>query len=147
MATANNSSQIKIRKMTSYDYKQAYSLWERTPGMHLREADDSLAEISRLLRFNHDLCYIAEANKKIIGTIMGATDGRRGKIYHLAVDEEFRGLQVAKKLLDLVSLNLNKVGIRKISVCVMNNNELGIGFWEHCGYQKRTDISYFDRIL
>lgn len=138
---------VNIRKMTTNDYSSVYSLWEKTPGMNLRKADDNFTEISRLIKFNPDFCYVAEFDQKVIGTIMGATDGRRGKIYHLAVDEEFRGIKLARKLVSLVSTKLKAIGIRKISICVMKDNELGKNFWEHFGYKKRVDINYFDRIL
>ncbi len=139
--------QVQIRKMTINDYDAAYSLWKKLSEMNLREEDDNLVEISRLLKFNPELCYVAFFNQKLIGTIMGATDGRRGKIYHLAIDKDYRGLKLAQRFLNLVSTELQKIGIRKISICVMKDNELGEKFWNHVGYQRRTDIDYLDRIL
>ncbi|KRM97085.1 acetyltransferase [Liquorilactobacillus aquaticus DSM 21051] len=146
-AELRNIKQIKIRKMSLRDYDSAYLLWKRTSGMHLREAEDNFTEISRLIKFNPDLCFVAEFKHRIIGTVMGATDGRRGKVYHLAIDGDFRNLKLASNLLDRVYVRLKEVGIRKISICVMKNNQIGENFWEHCGFQKRTDINYFDRFL
>jgi ribosomal protein S18 acetylase RimI-like enzyme len=36
------------------------------------------------------MCFVAETDGKIIGTIMAGNDGRRGHIYHLTVKPKYR---------------------------------------------------------
>lgn len=93
---------VCIRKMVAEDYPDAYKLWQKTPEMNLRDFDDSFEEISRLIKFNPGFCFVAEKDNQLIGTILGATDGRRGRIYHLAVAREVQHTGIATKLVNLV---------------------------------------------
>ncbi|MFD1124540.1 GNAT family N-acetyltransferase [Lentilactobacillus raoultii] len=138
---------VGIRKMAVEDYPDAYALWEKTPGMNLRDFDDSFEEISRLIQFNPDFCFVAEKEHQLVGTILGATDGRRGRIYHLAVDKDFRREGIATKLVNLVIKQLHDVGIRKISVVVMKHNQVGERFWQKLKFSKRLEIETFDKII
>jgi hypothetical protein len=37
-----------------------------------------------------DLFIVAEVRNRVVGTVRGARDGRRGRIYHLGVLPEFQ---------------------------------------------------------
>jgi ribosomal protein S18 acetylase RimI-like enzyme len=147
MAIINKDSQILIRKMVAEDYPDAYALWQKTPGMHLRESEDSFEEIARLIKCNPGFCFVAEIDQQIVGTILGATDGRRGKIYHLAVATNYQHDGIGSQLVNKVIKELQEVGIHKISVVVMINNQAGKLFWQKLKFAKRTDIEHFDKII
>ncbi len=138
---------VGIRKMVAEDYPDAYKLWQKTPGMNLRDFDDSFEEISRLIKFNPGFCFVAEKDNQLIGTILGATDGRRGRIYHLAVAREVQHTGIATKLVNLVIKQLKEVGIQKISIIVMKNNHEGELFWKSLQFSKRLDVDTYDRII
>jgi hypothetical protein len=55
-------------------------LWKNTPGIGLSEKNDSRKAIKIFLEKNPSTCFVAECEGKIIGTIMGGSDGRRGHI-------------------------------------------------------------------
>ena len=76
---------MKIRDMSIGDYTNAYALWLSCPGIGLHPADDSREGIARFLDRNPKTCFVAEADGRLIGTIMAGNDGRRGYIYHTAV--------------------------------------------------------------
>ena len=86
--------QIVYRVMQIDDYLEAMDLWRRSPGIRLRDADSVDATERYLLR-NPGLSFIAAADLRLVGTIMGGHDGRRGYIQHLAVDEPFRNRGIA----------------------------------------------------
>ena len=46
---------------------------------------DTLAEITKKVQRDPDLFLVAEADGRLIGSVIGGFDGRRGMIYHLAV--------------------------------------------------------------
>ncbi|GHP12816.1 N-acetyltransferase [Lentilactobacillus fungorum] len=138
---------VGIRKMTVTDYPDAYALWKVTPGMNLREFDDSFKEISRLIQFNPDFCFVAEQNHQLIGTILGATDGRRGRIYHLAVAKTAQRQGIGTKLVNLVIERLREVGISKISATVMKHNHAGAAFWQKLKFSERLEIETFTKII
>lgn len=81
-------SRAHIRRMQPEDYEQAYDLWTRTPGMHLHSLNNTYGGIALLLSKNPDSCFVAiDAEGAVVATALGATDGRKGYLYHVAVDE------------------------------------------------------------
>lgn len=81
---------ICYQEFTSNDYNEAFKLWKRTDGMNLYEnGEDNYEEITSFLERNPGLSFIAKHNNKIVGTLLCGHDGRRGNIYHLAVDKHF----------------------------------------------------------
>jgi ribosomal protein S18 acetylase RimI-like enzyme len=128
-----------IRKMEIGDYEQALDLWKRTAGMGLSAADEK-QEIEKFLKKNSTLCFAAFDGKKLIGTILCGEDGRRGYIYHLAVDETYRKTGIGKKLVQSSLDALKKMGIQKCHLFVIADNKMGIAFWDHIGWELRRDI-------
>ena len=51
---------------------------------------DTPTEIERKLTRDPDLFLVAEVDGRIIGSVIGGFDGRRGMIYHLAIAAEYR---------------------------------------------------------
>lgn len=131
-----------IRNMKISDYEAVYSLWLSCKGMGLNNIDDSKDGISRFLKRNPDTCFVAEINNQIVGVIIVGNDGRRAYIYHTAVKEEYRGIGIAKALVDKALASIKKLGINKVALVVFNKNETGNQFWEKLGFTKRDDLVY-----
>lgn len=89
---------MKMRLLKISDYQSIYNLWENTSGMGLRSLDDSEAGIKRFLLRNPKTNFVAVVDEKIVGVIMAGNDGRRGYIYHLAVQNEYRRRGIASAL-------------------------------------------------
>ena len=81
---------MDIRKMTIQDYEKVYELWMSCKNMGFNDIDDSKEGISRFLERNPNTSFVAIENEKLIGIILGGHDGRRGYIYHLSVNENYR---------------------------------------------------------
>ncbi len=143
----NTDQLVGIRKMIAEDYADAYALWKKTPDMSLQEQDDSFEAISRLIQFNPDFCFVAERNGQLVGTILGATDGRNGTIYHLVVAKEVQRQGIATKLVNLVVKQLREVGIKKISVMITKRQLTGTAFLQHLKFTKRLDIETYSKII
>lgn len=135
---------MKIRQMNIDDYKKAMDLWQKTPGIGLSRADSN-QRLAYFLDKNKGLCFVCEMNNKIVGTILCGHDGRRGFIYHLAVDEEYRLKGIGKALVKEALLGLKKEGIHKCHIFVMKDNQVGKVFWEKMGFIKRDDIEVFSK--
>jgi ribosomal protein S18 acetylase RimI-like enzyme len=131
--------------MNIEDYKEIINLWENTEGVGLSGKDDSKKSIKIFLEKNQNLCFVAEMDKKIIGTIMAGHDGRRGHIYHLMVKKEYRKKGIGKKLLEKTEKGLKKEGIRKIFLVAFKNNKSGNNFLDNNGYVIRRDLNYRDK--
>ncbi|MCO7124355.1 GNAT family N-acetyltransferase [Sporolactobacillus shoreicorticis] len=138
---------MEIRRMVSEDYEGAYDLWTRVPGMNLNSLDNSYEGIDRIIRKNPETCLVAVTNERIIGTILGGTDGRKGFLYHTAVDPVHQGKGIGTQLIDRVCSIFKREKITKIGLHVVLDNEEGKQFWRKKGWNFRPDIVYLDRDL
>ena len=121
------------------DYEQALQLWQSLPGMGLSSADEK-ENIRVFLQKNPRTCFVALKDRNLIGTILGGSDGRRGYIYHLAVQQSEQNKGVGKKLMDLCLNEFKTSGIQKCHIFVISDNAEGIAFWKKAGWQLRDDI-------
>ena len=131
-----------LRNMTIADYDKVFSLWMGTAGMGLRSLDDSPSGIEKFLRRNPTTCFVAEEDGVLAGVILCGHDGRRGYIYHAAVQPDFRRKGVGKQLVDAVLNALKAEGILKAVLFVFQTNQTGNDFWESQGFDKREDLVY-----
>lgn len=143
-----SQSDIKIREMVIDDYESVYKLWSETEGMCMRNVDDSYEGINKFIKRNPNTCFVAlDEQNKIVGAVLCGNDGRRGYIYHLAVDKNYRRRGVGKHLIQNASYALRDLGIMKAALLVLHTNKEGNEFWENIGYYERYDIIYRDKSL
>jgi ribosomal protein S18 acetylase RimI-like enzyme len=133
--------------MTTDDYEKVYELWMSCVGMGLNNLDDSKQGIEKFLKRNPDTCFVAEVENTIVGVIIVGNDGRRGYIYHTAVNPQYRKQGIAKSLVDTAMTALQKIGINKVALVVFDRNEIGNAFWEKMGFTVRNDLIYRNKAL
>ncbi len=138
---------MSIRLMTIDDYEKVYELWMSCVGMGLNNLDDSKEGIDKFFQRNPDTCFVAEVENVIVGVIIVGNDGRRGYIYHTAVNPQYRKQGIAKSLVDTAMTALQKTGINKAALVVFDRNESGNGFWEKMGFTVRNDLIYRNKAL
>ena len=134
-----------IRTMSIEDYEQAYTLWEKTEGIGLSDADKK-ENIRMYLDRNPGLSFVALSKDKIIGTVLCGYDGRRGFIHHLAVDMDRQRQGIGEKLVKKCLETLKQKNIQKCHIFVYRDNVSGKDFWKHIGWKLRNnlDILSFD---
>lgn len=133
-----------IREMTMSDYVNAFTLWRGMPGIALSGADEIQA-MEVFLKRNHGLCFVALLGSELIGTVLCGNDGRRGYLYHLAVNPKYRGKKVGSRLVDTVLEALKKLDIQKCHLFVVADNQDGINFWKKIGWKYRDDIAVLSK--
>lgn len=133
-----------IREMTIEDYEQAFLLWNQIEGLVLSEAD-SKSNIESYLARNKGFCFVCEADNKVIGTILAGHDGRRGFIYHLAVNPENRKQRIGHRLVEMSLAPFRELGIEKCHIFVLENNDLGHSFWTAAGWEKRSGFFVYSK--
>ena len=79
-----------VRIMTIDDYDGVYALWTKIRGFGLRSVDDSREGVERFLKRNPTTSVVAVEDGKVVGSILCGHDGRRGCLYHVCVDEDYR---------------------------------------------------------
>lgn len=130
---------IEYFPMVREDYSEAYALWKRCEGIGLSNADSECA-ISAFLVRNPEMSFIARKDGKLIGTGLCGSDGRRGYLYHLAVDPEYRREGTGAELASRCLAALKAAGIGKCHIMVFKDNLDGQKFWEKTGWILRSDL-------
>jgi ribosomal protein S18 acetylase RimI-like enzyme len=130
---------ITIRELTIEDYPQVIALWEETENIGISSAD-SIDNLEVFIKRNPGLSFVAEDDHSIIGAVLGGHDGRRGAIYHLAVQKEFRGENIGKFLLDHCLEGFKQVGIERCHIHVYADNLQGIKFWQKNSWFLRPEL-------
>uniref|UniRef100_UPI00402556F6 GNAT family N-acetyltransferase n=1 Tax=Eubacterium sp. TaxID=142586 RepID=UPI00402556F6 len=138
---------MKIEKMTINDYDKVYALWLSCKGIGLNSLDDTRAGIDRFINRNPDTCFVAIDNKQIVGSILVGNDGRRGYIYHTAVEPEYQRKGIGKALVDKSMEALNEIGINKVALVAFKQNETGNKFWDKMGFEIRGDLIYRNKSI
>lgn len=138
---------MKIRKMLISDYDEVYALWMSCAGMGLNNLDDSRDGINKFIKRNPDTCFVAENDNQLVGVIMVGNDGRRGYIYHTAVNPQYRKQGIARRLVDTAMQALEQCGINKAALVVFDKNENGNEFWEKLGFTVREDLVYRNKAI
>lgn len=91
----------RIRRFKLPDYGRVKGLWMRS-GLRSSVGDDR-ANIRIKLTRDAELFLVAERDRRIVGSVMGAWDGRRGWLYHLGVLPEYQREGVARRLVADIS--------------------------------------------
>jgi ribosomal protein S18 acetylase RimI-like enzyme len=125
---------ISTRAMVSEDYDDVVRLWQRSDGVEVAEGD-SRREIAAYLARNPALSRVAVGEGRIVGAVLCGHDGRRGLIYHLAVDAEWRGRGVGRRLVEEGVTALKAAGITRVLILVAKDNEPGKRFWAAQGFE------------
>jgi N-acetylglutamate synthase len=129
------SGKIEIREFSINDYDAVIELWQRVEGLEIAEGDDREG-VAQFLARNPDLSRVATDGSAIVGVVLCGHDGRRGHIYHLAVDPAYQGRGLGKRLLDESLADLRRTGVKRVIIMVADDNPSGRKFWKHSGYEE-----------
>ena len=116
------------------DYEVVIRLWNQFgAGIHLG-ASDAPSEIMKKITRDPDLFLLAEADHRLVGAVLGGYDGRRGMMYHLAVDASYRRMGIATRLADELEDRLRAKGCLKVYLLVVPENQEAQRFYESRGW-------------
>jgi len=129
------SGKIEIREFSVDDYDAAIELWRRVEGLEIAEGDDR-ESVAQFLARNPGLSRVATDGSAIVGVALCGHDGRRGHIYHLAVDPAYQRRGLGKRLLDESLEDLRRIGVKRVIIMVADDNSRGREFWKRSGYEE-----------
>lgn len=131
-----NPPVVQIREFRfPVDYDQVYQLWESIEKGVRVGRSDTPREIEKKLERDPDLFLVAESDGRIIGSVIGGFDGRRGLIYHLAVAAEFRTNGIGTQLMDELESRLRAKGCLKSYLLVTVDNLEAEEYYKRHGWQ------------
>ena len=129
------SGEIDTREFSINDYDAAVQIWERVEGLEIAEGDDR-ESVAQFLARNLGLSRVATDGTTIVGVALCGHDGRRGHIYHLAIDPAYQGRGLGKRLLDECLNGLRRVGLKRAIIMVADTNSRGREFWRRCNWEE-----------
>ena len=136
---------IKIRNFKIEDYNSVIKLWESAGLPFKPKGRDSKVKIEEELKKGIAIFLLAETDNKIIGSVIGTHDGRKGWINRVAVDPEYQKSGIARKLVLEVEKKLDELGIDIIACLIEDWNDRSMKVFEKLGYIKHEDVFYFSK--
>jgi len=125
---------VTTREFRISDYETAIDLWKRVEGIEIAEGD-AKEEVELFLARNPNLSRVAETNEGIVGVALCGQDGRRGYIYHLAIEPDYQQQGLARQLVTECLSGLGKLGLKRALILVAADNPRAQAFWHRCGWE------------
>jgi ribosomal protein S18 acetylase RimI-like enzyme len=129
---------MKIENYKMQHYPEVLELWKKA-GIGIGSSDTK-EEIALILDRNQELFLIGKEQEKIIAVVIGAFDGRRGYVHHLAVDPKYQKKGYGKDIMDDLIERFRKKGIHKIHLFIQKENKQIVDFYRRQGWEIRDDL-------
>ena len=129
---------MKIEKFKIEYYDEVVGLW-RKAGVEI-VSSDTIDEVTRVLNRNPDLFLIGKLHEKIIAVVIGAFDGRRGYVHHLAVDPDYQKMGYGKTIMEALIEQFRTKNIQKVHLFIEKSNKSVIKFYSNLGWDMREDL-------
>jgi len=142
------SPSIQIREFHfPTDYESVYQLWQDMERGVRVGRSDTPTELQKKLARDPDLFLLAESDGKIVGSVIGGFDGRRGLIYHLAVAAPFQGQGIGSRLMEEVESRLRAKGCLKCYLLVTDDNPEAEAYYQRHGWGQMDRIHLYGKEL
>lgn len=135
---------ITIRKIKLSDFSEIFSLWQKA-GLGLSDKNMEFSDLRLTIKKNPNSCFVLIKDKKIIGSVLGTFNGRRGWIYHLAVDPDYQHEGYGSLLLIKAEKELKKQGAHRIHLGVLYTNLKVLPFYEKYEYDVVNDALWLGK--
>jgi ribosomal protein S18 acetylase RimI-like enzyme len=129
---------MKIDKFNLKYYNKVVELWKRA-GIEVGSSD-SEEEIAGVQNRNPNLFLIGKEDGNIVAVVIGAFDGRRGYIHHLAVDPDYQKRGYGKIIIDELIERFRKKKVHKIHLFIEKTNHEVVDFYSNLGWNVRDDL-------
>ena len=130
---------MKIEKFKIKYYDEVVELWRRA-GIEM-VSSDTIDEVTRVFNRNPDLILIGKVQEKVIAVVIGAFDGRRGYVHHLAVDPNYQKMGFGKTIMDALIEQFRKMNIHKVHLFIEKSNRSVVEFYKNIGWDVREDLT------
>jgi ribosomal protein S18 acetylase RimI-like enzyme len=108
---------------------------------------DKPDEIAKKLKHDPDLFLVAERDGRIVGSVLGGFDGRRGMVYHLAVAQSERRLGIGEGLMTELENRLRQKGCIRSYLLVTQDNKDAIRFYEKRDWEQMDTLYAYAKDL
>ena len=86
---------------------------------------------------------VAEADRRIVGSLIATFDGWRGNMYRIAVHPDYRRRGIGRALVKEGESRLVRQGVKRITALVEEKYPWATAFWSDVGYEIEPGIVRF----
>ena len=131
-----------IRECRPEEAEALLALWqaaETSPSI-----TDTIADVRRAIE-STAFVLVAEADQRIVGSLIATFDGWRGNMYRIAVHPDYRRCGIGRALVKEGERCLTKLGTKRITALVEEKYPWATAFWSSVGYEIEPGILRFFR--
>ena len=127
--------QTELRPATADDIEGVLAFWRDAAEP---TSTDSAEALTGLLRHDPGALIVAEADGRIVGSVIAGWDGWRGSVYRLAVGPDHRRRGLGQSLLRAAEDRLTGLGARRLHAIVVESNAVAVAFWEATDWEHQA---------
>ncbi len=149
MPATSTADVVRIRPVTLADAEAVLALWRVVfpeYGDPFHPQRSAAASIARKLAVGDGLFWLAERERRLVGTAMAGYDGHRGWLYSVGVHPEARGGGIGRRLVAEAERALAAMGCPKVNLQVFASNRGGQAVWRGLGYAQDDVVSLGKRL-
>jgi len=136
---------FEIREMRPDDYRALVELWELSRLKYHPDGRDSQDRINKELGTPMAVFLVAEGGGRLVGSLLGTTDGRKGWVNRLAVHPKWQRGGVALALLREMERRFDERGILVFCALIQDDNAVSKAFFERAGYEEDPTVVYYSK--
>lgn len=133
----------RIRRADPRDAPAIVDLW-RYAGAEPTHTDD-VGSVIRLLAHDPESLIVADADDRIVGSVIAAWDGWRGSVYRLVVAPSHRRDGLGAQLVRDAERRLAAVGAVRLQAIVVETDVQAATFWRQSGWDEQVERLRFVR--
>jgi N-acetylglutamate synthase len=137
---------MKIEKIKIKDFNEIYNLWIDS-GILLAPIEQEKFEFEMMLKMNPATSLCIKDKGKIIGAGIGASNGRRAFIYHLAISPDYQKQGLGSLLLNEIEKGLIELKVSKIELEVFIWKSYNVGFYQKHGFRVNNKSIHLEKQL
>ena len=134
---------MTIRDCRADEIDEVLALW-RAAGS-AQSVTDTVGHVHAVIAHDGAWLLVAEADGRLVGTVIAAWDGWRGHFYRLAVLPESRRRGIATALVRAGEERLRSLGARRLSAIVLNGSVGAQAFWASAGFVRQAEAGRFTK--
>ena len=142
MNLSDQTDTFLIRECRPEEAERLLALWQAagtSPSI-----TDTIANIRGTIE-STAFVLAAEADQRIVGSLIAAFDGWRGNMYRIAVHPDYRRRGIGRALVEEGERCLTKQGAKRITALVEEKYPWATAFWLSVGYEIEPGIIRFFR--
>jgi ribosomal protein S18 acetylase RimI-like enzyme len=138
--TVKHQVQARIRVYEDSDYEAVARLWRSVKLTRQDGTVESIEELRVVKERNPSTVLVAEVDGRVIGTVVGTFDGRRGFISRLGIDLAMQHHGLGSMLFKELINRFEGLGISRVVGFVSKENQGVLDFYKRFGAETMDDV-------